>query len=115
MRIVNTMRIGKKLRGASPVLFRVPFFYYYYAKSPAPVTLKITYISEIRRKISCQLTLQPNAFFPTKSQKKYVCENISWKWQKKKNVFVGLISSCFLQGCIPSLPPKVTGAGELHV
>ena len=64
----------------------------------------------------------PMFFFPTKSQKKYVCENISWKWQKK-NVFVGLISSCSLPkspapvSCMCSStfntpePPKVTDVG----
>ena len=42
-------------------------------------------------------------FFQRKAKKKNVCENISWKWQKK-NVFVGLISSCSL----PKSPAPVS-------
>ena len=45
-------------------------------------------------------------FFPTKSQKKYVCENISWKWQKN-NGFVGLICSfVFCKVVSPRSLPK---------
>ena len=85
MRIVNTMRIGKKWEkghGWSSLYIHRWQIHILLCKSPAPVTSKITFFCEIGGKIYYQLTLQPHVFFQRKQIKNRFVQKLTGTGRK---------------------------------
>ena len=85
MRIVNTMRIGKKWekgQGWSSLYVHRWQIHILLCKSPAPVTSKIIFFCVIGGKIYYQLTLQPNVFFQRKQIKNRFVQKLTGTGRK---------------------------------